>query len=113
MGQPQEHPRSAGNRMRELLPPGQARWLEVLRFAGTRSWTRRPSAPPFEDPSVREVDEPREGGLSMIERLTEIAFVELLLHQLSDPPQDAVFSLCAACWFNQSMFDLGRMYARR
>lgn len=31
---------------------------------------------------VAEVDNPRSGGLSMLERLTEIAFIELLRHQI-------------------------------
>lgn len=32
---------------------------------------------------VAEVDRPRSGGLSMLERLTEIAFIELLRHQVA------------------------------
>ncbi|MFN3659014.1 MAG: cupin domain-containing protein [Pseudolabrys sp.] len=56
---------------------------------------------------VREVDRPQSGGLSMLERLTEIAFIELLRHQviaaaprpagwlaaLADPPLAKCLSL--------------------
>jgi AraC-like DNA-binding protein len=35
---------------------------------------------------VREVDEPQAGGLSMLERLTEITFIELLRHQVMRTP---------------------------
>lgn len=34
------------------------------------------------DQIVAEVDSPRSGGLSMLERLTEISFIELLRHQI-------------------------------
>jgi AraC-like DNA-binding protein len=34
------------------------------------------------DQIVAEVDRPRSGGLSMLERLTEISFIELLRHQI-------------------------------
>jgi AraC-like DNA-binding protein len=34
------------------------------------------------DQIVDEVDHPRSGGLSMLERLTEISFIELLRHQI-------------------------------
>jgi AraC-like DNA-binding protein len=35
---------------------------------------------------VSEVDEPRPGGLSILERLTEIAFIELLRHHIAAQP---------------------------
>lgn len=35
------------------------------------------------DQIVAEVDRPRSGGLSMLERLTEITFIELLRHQIA------------------------------
>jgi hypothetical protein len=35
---------------------------------------------------VAEVDRPRSGGLSMLERLTEITFIELLRHQITARP---------------------------
>jgi AraC-like DNA-binding protein len=39
---------------------------------------------------VAEVERPRTGGLSMLERLTEIAFIELLRHEISKARPDAV-----------------------
>jgi AraC-like DNA-binding protein len=44
---------------------------------------------------VREVDEPRTGGLSMLERLTEITFIELLRHQVMNAPAASVGWLAA------------------
>jgi AraC-like DNA-binding protein len=38
---------------------------------------------------VTEVDRPRSGGLSMLERLTEITFIELLRHQIAAPDRAA------------------------
>lgn len=42
---------------------------------------------------IREVDEPRHGSLSMIERLTEVTLVELLRHQMSDTEKNLVQTL--------------------
>ena len=41
------------------------------------------------DQIVAEVDSPRSGGLSMLERLTEISFIELLRHQIIAAQQPA------------------------
>jgi AraC-like DNA-binding protein len=38
---------------------------------------------------VAEVDRPRTGGLSMLERLTEITFIELLRHQIDASKKDS------------------------
>lgn len=38
---------------------------------------------------VAEADRPRSGGLSMLERLTEIIFIELLRHHMNDIGRDA------------------------
>lgn len=42
---------------------------------------------------IREVDEPRHGGLSMIERLTEVTLIEVLRHQMSDAENNVVRTL--------------------
>jgi AraC-like DNA-binding protein len=42
---------------------------------------------------VREVDEPRQGSLSMIERLTEVTLIEVLRHQISDAEKNVVQTL--------------------
>ena len=39
---------------------------------------------------IREVDEPRHGSLSMIERLTEVTLIEILRHQMSDAEKNVV-----------------------
>jgi AraC-like DNA-binding protein len=44
---------------------------------------------------VSEVDRPRTGGLSMLERLTEIIFIELLRHQILAAASDSVGWLAA------------------
>ena len=44
---------------------------------------------------VAEVDRPRTGGLSMLERLTEITFIELLRHQIGAAKPGAVGWLAA------------------
>jgi AraC-like DNA-binding protein len=44
---------------------------------------------------VAEVDQPRAGGVSMLERLTEIIFIELLRHQIAGTQQGAVGWLAA------------------
>jgi AraC-like DNA-binding protein len=44
---------------------------------------------------VREVDRPQAGALSMLERLTEIIFIELLRHQVIATPADSVGWLAA------------------
>ncbi len=47
------------------------------RTASNSAWLRATI-----DQIVDEVDNPRSGGLSMLERLTEISFIELLRHQI-------------------------------
>jgi len=47
------------------------------RTANNSAWLRATI-----DQIVDEVDSPRSGGLSMLERLTEISFIELLRHQI-------------------------------
>jgi AraC-like DNA-binding protein len=47
------------------------------------------------DQMVREVDRPRAGALSMLERLTEITFIELLRHQVLATPAKSVGWLSA------------------
>ena len=42
---------------------------------------------------IREVDEPRRGSLSMIERLTEVTLIELLRHQMADAERSLVLTL--------------------
>ena len=42
---------------------------------------------------VREVDDPRHGGLSMIERMTELILVEVLRHQMADAEKNVVQTL--------------------
>jgi AraC-like DNA-binding protein len=42
---------------------------------------------------VREVDEPRHGGLSMIERMTELTLIEVLRHHMSDAGKNLVQTL--------------------
>jgi AraC-like DNA-binding protein len=42
---------------------------------------------------VREVDEPRHGSLSMIERMTELTLIEVLRHQMSDAEKNVVQTL--------------------
>lgn len=42
---------------------------------------------------IREIDEPRHGSLSMIERLTEVTLVELLRHQMADAEKHLVQTL--------------------
>lgn len=42
---------------------------------------------------VREVDQPRHGSLSMIERMTELTLVEVLRHQMSDAEKNVVQTL--------------------
>lgn len=42
---------------------------------------------------VREVDEPRHGSLSMIERMTELTLIEVLRHQMSDAEKNLVQTL--------------------
>lgn len=42
---------------------------------------------------VREVDEPRHGGLSMIERMTELILIEVLRHQMADAEKNVVQTL--------------------
>lgn len=44
---------------------------------------------------VLESDYPRPGGLSMLERLTEIIFIEVLRHQILSTPADAIGWLAA------------------
>jgi AraC-like DNA-binding protein len=44
---------------------------------------------------VREVDRPQAGSLSMLERLTEITFIELLRHQVIATPANSVGWLAA------------------
>ena len=44
---------------------------------------------------VSEVDRPRAGGLSMLERLTEMIFIELLRHQILSAPPGSVGWLAA------------------
>jgi len=44
---------------------------------------------------AREVDRPQTGGLSMLERLTDITFIELLRHQVIATPHGAVGWLAA------------------
>lgn len=39
---------------------------------------------------IREVDEPRQGSLPMIERLTEVTLIEVLRHQMSDAEKNLV-----------------------
>ena len=39
---------------------------------------------------IREVDEPRQGSLPMIERLTEVTLIEVLRHQMSDADKNLV-----------------------
>jgi AraC-like DNA-binding protein len=48
------------------------------RTANNAAWLRATI-----DQIVSEVDSPRTGGLSMLERLTEISFIELLRHQIA------------------------------
>ena len=60
--------------LRNALP----RLLHVSsRTAHNAAWLRATI-----DQIVDEVDSPRSGGLSMLERLTEISFIELLRHQI-------------------------------
>jgi len=47
------------------------------------------------DQMVREVDRPQAGALSMLERLTEITFIELLRHQVIASPAGSVGWLAA------------------
>ena len=47
------------------------------------------------DQMVREVDRPQSGALSMLERLTEITFIELLRHQVLATPAKSVGWLSA------------------
>lgn len=47
------------------------------------------------DQIVAEVDRPRSGGLSMLERLTEITFIELLRHQIAVARPEAAGLLAA------------------
>lgn len=42
---------------------------------------------------IREVDEPRHGSPSMIERLTEVTLIEVLRHQMSDAEKNVVQTL--------------------
>ncbi|CAN7216900.1 cupin domain-containing protein [Rhizobium sp. LjRoot254] len=42
---------------------------------------------------VREVDEPRHGSQSMIERMTELTLIEVLRHQMSDAEKNVVQTL--------------------
>lgn len=42
---------------------------------------------------IREVDEPRHGSLSMIERLTEVTLIEVLRHQMSNAEKNVVQTL--------------------
>lgn len=53
------------------------------RAAGASDWLRVVVAQ-----MVREVDEPRPGGLSMLPRLTELVFIELLRQQIGLASQD-------------------------
>jgi len=47
------------------------------------------------DQIVAEVDKPRSGGLSMLERLSEITFIELLRHEIMSAPQGSTGWLAA------------------
>ncbi len=47
------------------------------------------------DQIVAEIDRPRPGGLSVLERLSEIAFIELLRHQIIAAPPGAIGWLAA------------------
>ena len=47
------------------------------------------------DQIVAEVDHPRAGGLSILERLTEIVFIELVRHHLASAEPDAIGWLAA------------------
>jgi AraC-like DNA-binding protein len=47
------------------------------------------------DQIAAEVDKPRSGGLSMLERLSEITFIELLRHEIMMAPQGATGWLAA------------------
>ena len=44
---------------------------------------------------VNEVDKPRTGGLSMLERLTEVLFIELLRHEMVSTPAGSIGWLAA------------------
>lgn len=73
--------------LKEALPP-----LLHVRTGGDDSvaWLRATIAQ-----IVAEVDRPRSGSLSMLERLTEIAFIEVLRHQIGMMPKGAVGWLAA------------------
>jgi AraC-like DNA-binding protein len=54
---------------------------------------------------VAEVDRPRTGGLSMMERLTEVLFIELLRHQMISAPPGSSGCLAALAdpWLGQCL----------
>jgi AraC-like DNA-binding protein len=72
--------------LREALPT----LLHARASPSERSWLRATL-----DQIVAEVDSPRSGGLSMLERLTEITFIELLRQQIGSSKPNATGWLAA------------------
>jgi hypothetical protein len=72
--------------LREALPS----LLHARASPAERSWLRATI-----DQIVAEVDTPRSGGLSMLERLTEITFIELLRQQIGSSRPNATGWLAA------------------
>jgi AraC-like DNA-binding protein len=83
--------------LREALPT----LLHARASPSERSWLRATL-----DQIVAEVDSPRSGGLSMLERLTEITFIELLRQQIGSSKPNATGWLAAL-----GDFALGRCLA--